>query len=73
LDELTAANFPPQITILDLPVAGTNVFRATNITTIINVSTNSPMLKMLRVDTLWRGPRGRLHTNTCATYRTPDT
>jgi prepilin-type N-terminal cleavage/methylation domain-containing protein len=73
LDELVSANFPPQITILDLPVAGTNVSRATNFTTIVNVRTNAPMLKMLRVDTVWRGPRGNLHTNSCATYRTPDT
>lgn len=72
-DELVQANFPTQVTILDLPVAGTNATYATNITTISWIQTNAPMLKLIRVDCVWTGPRGRLHTNTAANYRTPDT
>lgn len=72
-DELVQANFPIQVTILDLPVAGTNATYATNITTISWIRTNAPMLKLIRVDCVWTGPRGRLHTNTAANYRTPDT
>lgn len=72
-DELVPSNFPPQIAILDLPVAGTNVTYATNFTTISWIQTNAPMLKLIRVDCIWRGPRGRVHTNIAANYRTPDT
>lgn len=67
------ANFPVQVVVMDLPVAGTNVVYATNTTTITWVSTNAPMTKMIRVDCAWMGPRGRVHTNTAATYRAPDT
>ncbi len=73
LDELIQSNFPPQITILDLPVVNTNATQATNFTTISWIQTNPPMLKLIRVDCVWRGPRGRVHTNTAANYRTPDT
>jgi len=73
LDELVPSNFPPQVTLLDLPVSGTNATYATNFTTISWIQTNAPMLKLIRVDCVWIGPRGRLHTNTAANYRTPDT
>ncbi|MGB0579049.1 MAG: type IV pilus modification PilV family protein [Limisphaerales bacterium] len=73
LDELVATNFPVQVAVLDLPVAGTNLVYATNVTTITWISTNAPKMKMIRVDCSWTGPRGRVHTNTAASYRAPDT
>jgi len=73
VDELISSNFPDVVSILDLPVAGTNVVSATNFTTISWISTNVPMLKMVRVDCVWMGPRGVVFTNSSATYRMPDT
>lgn len=73
LDELVATNFPVQVAILDLPVAGTNAVYATNTTTIKWIQTNAPMMKMIKVECIWVGPRGNPHTNIAATYRTPDT
>lgn len=73
LDEFVQSNFPDQVTILDLPVSGTNVVYVTNFTVISWIRTNAPMLKMIRVDCVWQGPSARLYTNTAATYRSPDT
>ncbi len=73
VDRLQSTNFPTQITILDLPVSGTNVVYATNFTTISNVSVTPPLLKMIRVDCVWMFMRrGRVFTNTVVTYRAPD-
>jgi len=66
-----AANFGQQVLILDVPVTGTNYVYATNNTTITTLSTDPP-LKMISVDTIWRFPRGRVFTNSVATYRAPD-
>lgn len=74
VDQLVSSNFPVQIAILDLPVIGTNVAYATNITTITSISTNQPLLRMIQVDCIWKFPTtGRVFTNTLATYRSPDT
>lgn len=71
VDELTTGNYPQQILVLDVPVTGTNYVYATNVTSISTVSTDPP-LKMIRVDTTWRFPRGKVFTNTVMTYRAPD-
>lgn len=71
VDELVSSNFPVQVNILDLPIAGTNAVYATNYTTISMASTN-PMLKMIRVDCVWPFMGEELHTNTIVTYRAPD-
>ena len=73
VDQVVAANFPVQVLPLDLPMSGTNIVYATNTTTITTISATPPMLKMIRVDTVWRWNRkNRLMTNTVATYRAPD-
>ncbi len=71
VDELVASNFPPAIEILDIPIAGTNVALATNITTISAVSTNPP-LRLIEVQCVWSFYTGRVFTNTVTTYRAPD-
>ena len=71
IDELLAVNFPTQISILDIPVSGTNVVYATNFTTIQTVSV-SPPLKSIRVDCTWGFINKRTYTNTILTYRSPD-
>lgn len=73
VDQVITNNFPTQVLTLDLPMSGTNVVFATNFTTITTISSNAPMLKMIRVDCVWRWNRtSRLTTNTVATYRAPD-
>jgi len=73
VDQLVSSNFPVQTVVLDLPVIGTNAAYATNITTISSISTNPPLLRMIRVDCTWTFPTtGRVFTNTIATYRSPD-
>lgn len=69
VDELT--NFPMRVEVLDIPISGTNIVYATNVTTITVVSTVPP-LKMVRVDCSWRFASGRVFTNSVMTYRAPD-
>jgi prepilin-type N-terminal cleavage/methylation domain-containing protein len=60
--------------VLDIPISGTNVVRATNYVwlTDMAISANPPVvIKMLRVQTVWSF-RGRAQTNTIATYLAPD-
>lgn len=71
VDELTAANFPEQIQILDVPINGQNITYATNYTVITSLST-APPLKMIRVDCVWDFKGVRLFTNTMITYRAAD-
>lgn len=70
-DELTVANFPTEVAILDIPISGTNVVYATNYTKILNVS-GTPPLRMIRVDCVWNFLGRRNYTNSIATYRSPD-
>jgi prepilin-type N-terminal cleavage/methylation domain-containing protein len=70
VDELVAANFGPKWEVLDIPRAGTNVVRATNYTTITQISVTPP-LRMVRVDCVWPFFRRGLFTNTVVTYRSP--
>ena len=70
VDDLT--NFPPSISVLDVPMSGSNVVYATNFTTITTISTTPP-LKMISVETVWPfSLNKRLYTNSIATYRAPD-
>ena len=66
-----SANFPVEVLPLGMPSISTGGVLATNVTTIIPISTDPP-LKMVRVDCTWaflsRGP----FTNTLITYRSPD-
>src|SRR6185295_1673049 len=71
VDEVVSANFPVQITTLDLPVAGNNTPYATNTTTITTVSV-SPPVKMIRTDCTWSFMNRGVFTNTSIVYRSPD-
>jgi prepilin-type N-terminal cleavage/methylation domain-containing protein len=71
VDDLKAANFPTKVDILDIPLQGTNILYATNYTTISDISSNPP-LRMIKVDCVWKFPRGKVFTNSIATYRAPD-
>ncbi len=72
IDELVQSNFPPVTTnILDIPISGTNIVYATNVTTITMLST-SPALKMIEVNCSWRFIKNRVYTNRLVTYRTSD-
>jgi len=66
-----AANFPPLVEVLDLPISGTNIAFATNFTTIRTVS-NHPPLKLVHVDCVWSFQTGAVFTNSLTTYRAPD-
>lgn len=59
---------------MDIPYSGTNYTRATNFTTIKQVTiTTNPFVSvyMVRVDTVWN-TRGVLFTNSIANYYAPD-
>ncbi len=73
VDQLVGTNFTTQTLVLDIPVIGTNAAYATNVTTITAISAVPPLLRMVRVDCIWKFPTtGRVFTNTVATYRSPD-
>jgi hypothetical protein len=71
VDQLVNSNFPVVVSILDVPMNGSNITYATNITTISTIST-APPLKMISVEAVWQFINGKLYTNTIATYRAPD-
>lgn len=71
VDQLVAANFPVTVSILDVPMNGSNITYATNITTISTISTVPP-LKMISVNAVWQFINGKVYTNSIATYRAPD-
>ena len=68
-------NIPtPVVSILDLPIAGTNVVWATNTCTVSNfLICPNPVtnIKMITVNTVW-AYNGLLFTNTVVDYRAPD-
>lgn len=70
-DSLLTSNFTNRVEVLDVPIQGTNITYATNITTITVISTNPPM-RMVRVDCIWNFMNKGLTTNTMVTYRSPD-
>jgi len=71
VDDLTNSNFLLELKILDVPLNGTNITYATNITTISTISAVPP-LRMISVETTWQFINGKIYTNTIATYRAPD-
>ena len=71
VDDLTNSNFLLEFKILDVPLNGTNITYATNITTISTISAVPP-LRMISVETTWQFINGKIYTNTIATYRAPD-
>ncbi len=71
VDELVSTNFPTLVSVLDVPMNGSNIVYATNFTTISTIST-APQLRMIQVNTVWGFINGRLYTNSIATFRAPD-
>lgn len=71
VDNITEANFPETKSVLDLPIAGSNVVSAVTYTRISTISTN-PALKMIRVDCVWPYRERGFFTNTLITYRAPE-
>lgn len=71
VDEVAATNFPVTVSVLDVPLSGTNIVHATNRTTIATVSANPP-LKLVRVDSVWSFMNRGVFTNTVVSYRAPD-
>jgi Tfp pilus assembly protein PilV len=67
IDELVSSNFPPQIVKLDIPTTKNNIFWATNIVTIKNLT---PNLKSITVDCVWQFQGIKIFTNTLDTYIT---
>ncbi|MGC3960967.1 MAG: hypothetical protein QM813_24465 [Verrucomicrobiota bacterium] len=68
------------ISILDIPISGTNAVSATNFVTVrlvnLNNTNNPPVqVQLVQVDTVWPFKafrRNQLHTNTVVTYVAPD-
>ncbi len=71
VDQVVSTNFPAVVGTLDVPGAGRSMIYATNKTYISTVSTN-PVVRMIRVECVWRFLSGPLTTNSVATYRSPD-
>jgi prepilin-type N-terminal cleavage/methylation domain-containing protein len=71
VDELVSGNFPTLVSILDVPMNGSNIVYATNFTTISTIST-TPKLRMISVESVWGFINGRTYTNSIATCRAPD-
>lgn len=68
--QLQNTNFVPEVRVLDVPLNGTNITYATNVTSISTISTYPP-LRMISVETTWQF-NGKVYTNSIATYRAPD-
>ena len=66
-------NIPsPQITVLDLPMKGTNAVWVTNTCAVAAFTNSGPSyFKMITVQTTWPW-KGRTFTNILVTYRAPD-
>ena len=66
-------NIPsPSVTVLDLPMSGTNAVWVTNTCTVAAFTNPGPSyFKMITVNTTWPW-KGRVFTNTLVTYRAPD-
>lgn len=71
-DKLIQVNFPVAVDVLDIPIAGTNITYATSTTTITPDVGGNPLLRMVKVQTIWPFLNGRRYTNTIVTYRAPD-
>lgn len=71
LDELASSNFPVTVLPLDIPINGNSVVMATNTTTIANIS-QTPPVRLVRVDCVWSLPGRGPFTNSMISYRSPD-
>ena len=71
VDELTNSYFLLEWKMLDVPLNGTNITYATNVTAISTIGTYPP-LRMIKVETTWQFIDGKVYTNSIATYRAPD-
>lgn len=71
VDQLVPTNFPMTISILDVPLSGTNIVYATNVVTIQTISTVPP-LKQVSVQCTWRFHNRPVFTNSVMTLRTAD-
>ena len=85
-DQLVQGNFPTILpgnanAILDIPISGTNITYARVTTTITPNVGGNPLLRMVRVETVWPYLQNgnpiwqfgnRQFTNTVVTYRGPD-
>lgn len=68
------------VSILDVPISGTNAVSATNFVTVrvvnLNSTTNPPVqVQLVQVDTVWpfrAFGKNRIYTNTLVTYVAPD-
>jgi prepilin-type N-terminal cleavage/methylation domain-containing protein len=69
--ELQTSNFPQQVVVLDIPMNSTNAIFATNTTEILDIQTNYPPIKLVRVRCRWPFVNGRTYTNTIASYVIP--
>jgi len=69
--ELQASNFPQQVVVLDIPMNSSNAIFATNITDVIDIQTNYPPIKLVRVRCLWPFHNGKTYTNTIVSYVIP--
>ena len=72
VDEVVGSNFPPMLYTIDRSRSGTNASFATNYTTITTLSTN-PLLKIVRVDCVYRFVNGKVFTNSIVSYRATET
>lgn len=70
-NELQGSNFPQQVFVLDIPMNTTNFILATNLTEVIDIQTNYPPIKMVRVRCLWPFVNGKTYTNTITSYVIP--
>lgn len=71
VDQVTSANYLPQVIALEVPSIGANLVYATNFTT-ISVLSLDPPVRAVRTDCVWRSPAGGTFTNSHLVYRTPD-
>ena len=71
VDRVVQANFPILTNILDVPLSGTNIVYGIVSTTVTNISAN-PLLKLVRVDCVWKFTNHGTFTNTVLSYRAPD-
>jgi prepilin-type N-terminal cleavage/methylation domain-containing protein len=70
-NQLQSSNFPQQVLVLDIPMNSTNGILATNITEVIDIQTNYPPIKLVRVTCRWPFINGKTYTNSIASYVIP--
>ena len=71
VDEVASSNFPLVVQALDMPMTGSSIDYATNVTTITTVSVDPP-IKLVRSECIWGFMSRGLFTNSITIYRRPD-